>query len=402
MDRTILHCDLNSFFASVELLTLPHLRRLPVAVCGDPASRHGIVLAKNELAKHAGVKTAETIWQAKRKCPELVCIPPHHKRYAACSRLVNEIYLRYTDLVEPFGIDESWLDISGSMHLFGGDSVRIANEIRATVKRELGLTLSIGISFNKVFAKLGSDYKKPDATTLISRENWQQMLFPLPVTDLLFVGRSAAELLKQHNILTIEELAQADPEMLSQLLGKQGQQLHQYANGLDHSPVRAWHEPEPIKSVGNSTTYSHNLTTRDEVRSGVALLCDSVAMRLRQHRLYCSGVQVGIKDPQFKNISRQKQLPRSTHLMKDLHTAAMELIESCWKFPDPIRLISITAINLTTEEETYEQVDLFGSTPQQSSRRQEKLELTVDAIREKFGSGAIQFGPKTGKLNKEE
>ena len=210
MERSILHCDLNCFYASVELLTLPQLRRLPVAVCGDPESRHGIVLAKNEIAKSYGVKTAETIYQARRKCPELICIPPHHRRYADYSKLVNEIYLRYTDLVEPFGIDESWLDITGSKHLFGGDAAAIANEIRARVKRELGLTLSVGVSFNKIFAKLGSDYKKPDATTVISPENWRDILYPLPVTDLLFVGRAAAAVLERLRIRTIGELAGAD------------------------------------------------------------------------------------------------------------------------------------------------------------------------------------------------
>ena len=175
MNRTILHCDLNSFYASVELLTLPQLRELPVAVCGDPDSRHGIVLAKNERAKAFGVKTAETIWQARRKCPDLVCIPPHHRRYAEYSKLVNQIYYRFTDLVEPFSIDESWLDITGTMHLFGGDGVAIADRIRSAVREELGLTVSVGVSFNKVFAKLGSDYQKPDATTLISPENFREL-----------------------------------------------------------------------------------------------------------------------------------------------------------------------------------------------------------------------------------
>ena len=402
MDRTILHCDLNGFFASVELLSLPHLRHLPVAVCGDPQSCHGIVLAKNEPAKAFGVKTAETIWQARRKCPELICIPPHHKRYAAYSRMVNQIYLRYTDLVEPFGIDESWLDITGSMHLFGGDAIAIADSIRAAVKAELGLTLSVGVSFNKVFAKLGSDYKKPDATTLISRENWREIVHPLPVTDLLFVGRAAASLLQGCGISTIGQLARADEETLIRLLGRQGRQLYQYANGLEHSPVRPWHEPEPIKSVGNSTTFSQNLTTREQVRAGVALLCDSVAGRLRRHGLYCGGVQVGIKDPQFKSISRQKQLPRSTHLMKEIMAAAMELIEGAWKFPNPIRLISVTAIQLTEAAETYEQEDLFARPAQANREKQEKIEQTMDAIREKFGSGAIAFGSPPGKLPEKE
>jgi len=400
MDRTILHCDLNGFFASVELLTLPHLRDLPVAVCGDPNSRHGIVLAKNEAAKAFGIKTAETIWQARKKCPDLVCIPPHHDRYAAYSRLVNEIYLRYTDLVEPFGIDESWLDITGSMHLFGGDAAAIADEIRTTVKKELGLTLSVGVSFNKVFAKLGSDYKKPDATTVISRENWQQIVYPLPASDLLFVGRTINQTLQQYGIETIGQLSAADPLLLENCFGKHGQLLYRYANGLEDSPVRAWHEPEPIKSVGNSTTYANNLTTREEVRAGMAMLCDNVAMRLRRHGLYCSGVQIGIKDPQFKNISRQKQLPRSTHLMKDLLSAAMELVDNYWKFPAPIRLLSITAINLTANEETYEQVDLFSPAGHAENPRQERLEQTMDAIREKFGKRAIAFG--TSSIGKQD
>ena len=400
MDRVILHCDLNSFYASVELLSLPHLRQLPVAVCGDPESRHGIVLAKNERAKAFGVKTAETIYQAKKKCPELICIPPHHKRYAAYSKLVNEIYLRYTDLVEPFGIDESWLDITGSMHLFGGDAVAIADQIRATVKKELGLTLSVGVSFNKVFAKLGSDYRKPDATTLISRENWREIVHPLPVTDLLFVGRAAADALRQYGVTTIGQLSAMDEERLTLLLGKQGRQLHQYANGLERSAVRPYHAPEPIKSVGNSTTYAQNLTTIAQARTGIALLCDQVAMRLRRHGLYCSGVQVVIKDPQFKTISRQKQLPRSTHLMKELMAAAMELIEGAWKFPSPIRLLGVTALHLTEAAETYEQVDLFGQSAAHESEKQEKIEGAMDAIRRKFGEGSIAYGtlsPKNGK-----
>lgn len=397
MDRIIFHCDLNCFYASVELLHLPQLRALPVAVCGDPASRHGIVLAKNELAKRHGVKTAETIWQAKKKCPDLVCIPPHHDQYAVYSRQVNEIYLRFTDLVEPFGIDESWLDLTGSLHLFGGDSQALADRIRTTVRSELGLTLSVGVSFNKVFAKLGSDYKKPDATTVISRENWSSIVFPLPVGALLYVGHAAEQTLTKYGITTIGQLAACRREMLEELFGKMGGQLHDYANGLDRSPVRPWHLPEPVKSVGNSTTFSKNLTRRSEVRTGLAFLCDSVAMRLRRQGLYCSGVQVTIKDPQFKTISRQKQLPHSTHLMKELLDAAMELFDSAWKLPAPIRLLSVTALHLTDAAETYTQVDLFGANDTSQLERQEKLEHAMDTIREKYGSRAISFGPIAGR-----
>jgi len=207
VDRTILHCDLNSFFASVELLSHPDLRDVPMAVCGDPEKRHGIILAKNEPAKRCGIVTAETIWQAKKKCPDLVLLPPHHDLYQVYSRKVNDIYEQYTDLVEPFGIDESWLDLTGTLHLFGDDARSVADGIRKRVREELGLTLSVGVSFNKVFSKLGSDYKKPDATTVISRENWREVVFPLPVGSLLFVGHAAQNTLRQYGVTTIGQLA---------------------------------------------------------------------------------------------------------------------------------------------------------------------------------------------------
>ena len=231
MDRIILHCDLNCFYASVELLSHPDLRDIPTAVCGDPTSRHGIILAKNEPAKRCGVQTAETIWQAKKKCPALVLLPPHHDLYREYSRKVNAIYEEYTDLVEPFGIDESWLDVTGSLHLFGGDAKALADTLRQRMKQELGLTLSVGVSFNKVFAKLGSDYQKPDATTVISRENWKKLVWPLPVGDLLFVGSAARKLLRQYGVETIGQLAARRVEMLETVMGKLGGQLYAYGHG---------------------------------------------------------------------------------------------------------------------------------------------------------------------------
>lgn len=251
-DRVILHCDLNCFFASVELLDKPALWEVPVAVCGDPASRHGIILAKNEPAKKRGVQTAETVWQAKKKCPVLVLLPPHHELYKEYSKKVNAIYERFTDLVEPFGIDESWLDVTGSLHLFGGDAKALADRIRETVKAETGLTVSVGVSFNKVFAKLGSDLKKPDATTVIDRDHWRDIVWPLPLGDMLFAGKAAQRTLGQYGIETIGQLA-AQPEALpEQLLGKMGHQLWRYANGLDDSAVRPSHQREPVKSVATA------------------------------------------------------------------------------------------------------------------------------------------------------
>lgn len=392
MERVILHCDLNCFYASVELLGHPDLRDIPTAVCGDPTSRHGIILAKNEPAKKCGVKTAETIWQAKKKCPALVLLPPHHDLYREFSRRVNAIYDQYTDLVEPFGIDESWLDVTHSLHLFGGSGRELADTLRTRIREELNLTLSVGVSFNKVFAKLGSDYKKPDATTVISPDNWRELVWPLPAGDLLYVGAAARSVLRQYGVETIGQLAACRPEMLETLMGKMGVQLYEYANGLDRDPVRARCEEEAVKSVGNGTTFPQNLTTEEQVRRGVSMLADSVASRLRHHGLYAGGVQLTVRDPQFRDRSRQRQFSAPTHLIRDLTEAAMALARELWRPPDPIRALTVTAIHLVREEEAYEQVDLFGAAAAPKKERQEKLEAAMVKIRGKYGAGAISYG----------
>ncbi len=402
MDRIILHCDLNCFFASVELLSHPDLRHLPVAVCGDPSSRHGIILAKNEPAKRCGVQTAETIWQAKKKCPSLVLLPPHHDRYRVYSKQVNAIYEQYTDLVEPFGIDESWLDVTGSLHLFGGDAAALADTLRHRVREELGLTLSVGVSFNKVFAKLGSDYKKPDATTVISRENWKEIVWPLPVGDLLFVGGAARKLLAQYGVKTIGDLAACPTDMLESLMGKLGTQLHEYACGLDASPVRSRYDRETVKSVGNGTTFPQNLTTWEQVRGGIAVLADSVATRLRRYGLYAGGVQVTVRDPAFRDRSRQTQLSTPTHLIRDITAAAMELTGQLWKPPSPIRALTVTAIHLATPSDAYEQVDLFTAAEAPKRKKQEQLEAAMDHIRSKYGTDAISYGASRPEKEEED
>ena len=400
--RVIFHCDLNCFFASVELLDKPALWDVPVAVCGDPKSRHGIILAKNEPAKKRGVQTAETVWQAKEKCPVLVLLPPHHELYEVYSRRVNEIYGRFTDLVEPFGIDESWLDVTGSLHLFGGDARALADRIRATVKAETGLTVSVGVSFNKVFAKLGSDLKKPDATTVIPPEGWRDIVWPLPVGDMLFAGRSTQRVLGQYGIETIGQLAACPEEMAEQLLGKMGGQLWRYANGLDNSPVRPGRQREPVKSVGNGTTFPADLVRWEQIRQGLAPLCDSVATRLRRQRLYAGGVSVTLKGADFKTVSRQTRLDEPTHLMRDIWETAQELARQIWKAPTPIRAMTVTALYVTEDGQAYRQLDLLGQASAKRSERQEKLESAVDAIREKYGSGAITFGQRQRTTDHEE
>ena len=397
-ERVILHCDLNCFFASVELLRYPALRDVPVAVCGDPESRHGIVLAKNEAAKQLGVKTAETIWQARQKAPHLITLPPHHSLYREYSRKVNTIYGQYTDLVEPFGIDESWLDITNSMHLFGGDGKAIADQLRERLREELGLTISVGVSFNKIFAKLGSDYRKPDATTVIDRGNWQAIVWPLPVGDLLGVGRSTQKLLRQYGVETIGQLAAFPRQTLETLLGKHGTQLHDYANGLENSPVRPQHEAEPVKSVGNGTTFPQNLTRWEEVRSGLAVLSDSVAGRLRRQGLYCGGVALTIRNAQFRQFSRQVRLDAPTHLQKDIYQTALALARQSWHAPDPIRALTVTALYLTDSADSFQQLDLLDGAAAQREEKQERLEQAMDAIRGKYGKGAISFG-NAGKFS---
>ncbi len=389
MDRVIFHCDLNSFYASVELLSHPELRHRPVAVCGDPASRHGIILAKNEPAKAFQVKTAETIWQAKRKCPDLTLLPAHHGLYRDFSCKVNSLYQEYTDLVEPFGIDESWLDVTGTLHLFGGDGAVLADRLRDEVRGRFGLTISVGVSFNKVFAKLGSDYKKPDATTVITPDNFQKIVWPLPVTDLLYVGRAAAQIFQQFGVRTIGDLAAFDREQLFQLLGKNGVQLHDFASGEDHSPVASAGQYTPPKSIGNGYTFPDDLQGREKIRAGVAQLADQVATRLRRHGMKCQGVSLAIRDPNFRDISRQTRLDPPTDLARELTQAAMELADSCWNMSNPVRALTVTAIYLIPIEEAGAQLDLFSAGLDVKRQRLERLEVAMDAIRAKYGPGAI-------------
>lgn len=389
MERTILHCDMNNFFASVELLEHPELAELPVAVCGNPKNRHGIILAKNMHAKRMGVKTAETLWQAKRKCPDLVTLPPHMHKYKEHSKLINEIYSRYTDMVEPFSIDESWLDVTGSLKLFG-TGPEIAEQIHNTVREELSLTLSIGVSFNKIFAKMGSEYKKPDATTVITRENYKDILWPMDVGEMFFVGNASAQTLRKYGINTIGDLAASDKNHLTNILGKMGSTLWEYANGLDDAPVLKSCEREKIKSVGNGVTFKRNLKTEDDIRVAVVGLSDKVAYRLRKYEMKACGVKIDIKDPEFHSISRQKLMERPTNLSLEISKAAMSIIKESWNPKKEIRLLTVTAISLC-DEDVNEQLNFFTS-EDSGAKRTEDMEKAVDEIRKKYGTQAISFG----------
>ena len=388
-DRIILHCDLNCFYASVELLEHPELRGAPAAVCGDPRQRHGVILAKNEAAKAAGVRTGESVWQASQRCPGLHLLPAHHEKYRHYSRLVNEVYQSYTDRVERFGIDESWLDVTGTLHLFGGDAEELADAIRARVRETFGLTLSVGVSFNKVFAKLGSDYRKPDATTCIPPAAVPGLVWPLPADRLLGVGPAAAQVLARCGVRTIGELAHAPRDTLRLMLGRQGPQLQDWALGLDRSPVALAGTAEPPKSVGNGLTFPRDLMGEDELRTGFTLLADQVAGRLRRYGLKGTTVQVAIRDPQFRTIQHQRRLDAPTFLSSELVRAAMALTGERWNWRLPVRALTLTVSGLLPQDQAGEQLDLFSPGDSGRRDRRERLERAVDGIRAKYGDGAI-------------
>lgn len=383
MDRTILHCDCNGFYASVECVLNPELRNVPMAVGGDEESRHGIILAKNEKAKKFNIQTAETIWQARKKCPDLVIVPPHHDLYYKYSNQVMDIYKRYTDYVESFGLDEAWLDVTESRRLFGSGK-KIADELRAVVKEETGLTISAGVSFCKVFAKLGSDYKKPDATTVFAKENWREFIYPMSVRSLLYVGRKTGSELEKLGIKTVGQLAEFDERTLVSHLGKAGAMLYRYANGLDNEPVKSIYEKEEVKSVGNGITFRHDLLGEEEVRGGIYALSDSIAARMRRKKLKCTTVQVMIKDPQFKTISRQKKLSAPTYTSRDIRDAAMDIVRNSWNFKLPIRMMSVTGTNLVNEDAVYEQMSLLDN-DSEHDKKVERFEKTVDNLKSRFG-----------------
>ena len=389
MDRVILHCDMNSFYASVELLDHPELRDLPVAVAGDPEHRHGSILAKNQAAMAFDIRTAETVWQAKKKCPDLVLLPPHHEKYRDYSHRLNQIYQEYTDMVEPFSVDESWLDVTDSQRLFGSGR-KIADTIRERVRRELGLTLSAGVSYNKIFAKMGSEYKKPDATTEITRENYQKLLWPLPVGDLFFVGFATAEKLMSMGVRTIGDLARADREALSQRLGAQGPLLRSYARGEDRSPVRRYDQKRKIQSVGHGLTFSRDLVGEQDIRTALTRLSDMVAVRLRRYQLKARGIRLEMKGTDLRSISRQQKLDAPTDLASEIREAAFSLVRSAWPMDRPIRLLTVTGYDLTDEEDPV-QLSLFSGDGTAAHEKNASVERTMDRIRDKFGDDAIGF-----------
>lgn len=388
-DRTILHSDLNSFYASVEIRNDPALADQPVAVGGDEQARHGIVLAANQLAKRHGIRTAEALWSARRKCPELVIVRPHFDEYARFSQAVRQIYLDYTSQIEPMSLDEAFLDVTGSRSLFG-DGEAIAHTIRRRVKQELGLTVSVGVSFNKIFAKLGSDYKKPDAVTVFSRENYRALVWPQPAANLLYVGRATAKKLAGIGVHTIGDLAAADPAALHMLLGKMGPMLHAYANGWDRSPVAEYAAREEAKSIGNMVTAPRDICTPRDADLVLWPLCESVAHRLRRHGLCAGSLSLYIRDVELEVHTRQCQLVPPTWLARELMEHARALLARHYKWKLPIRTLGVSAGELIPADAVSLQLDLEGTAEKRD--KLERIERAMDGLKDRYGAAAVRRG----------
>lgn len=385
MGQIILHSDMNNFYASVECLDNPQLRGKPVAVAGDPEARHGIVLAKNYEAKQYGIITGEPLWMAKQKCPDIIFTPPHYDRYIQMSHAAHEIYGQYTDKVESFGLDECWLDVTGSTQLFG-DGSKIADTLRNRIRNELGITASVGVSYNKIFAKLGSDLNKPDATTVIGKD-FKERIWHLPADMLLFVGKATYSKLLKYGIRTIGDLACADINFLERLLGKNGIMLWSFANGLDQSPVSTAYSRRVIKTIGNSTTTSRDLVDETDIKIILYILAESVAERMRKENFYCRGVQVSVRDQTLRSYERQGRLVLPSCTSQAIFNKAFELYKR--NIPDhPVRSLGVRAINLSYME--YRQLSFLEDAAK--DQKQEYLERSVDKIRLRYGHYAIQRG----------
>lgn len=388
MNRTILHSDMNCCYASIEHLYHPELNGKPLAVGGDPEARHGIVLTADYIAKKHGVKTGMVLWQAKQVCPELNFISPRMDLYLRFSRMAHEIYGEYTDLQEPYGVDESWLDVTASNTL-KGDGYKIAEEISNRMKSELGITVSIGVSFNKIFAKLGSDYKKPDAITTMYKNEFHTKAWELPVSNLLYVGRSTNQKLARFGIRTIGDLARTEVTLLESQLGKMGVILWGFANGYDDSPVKVENTHAPIKSIGNSTTTPRDLENDEDVKIVLFILAESVAARLRENGFKCRVIEISVRDNELMSFTRQHKIDHATNITGEIAVEAYRIFKENYDWRKPIRSVGVRGADLVNDN-CWEQIDLFSSVEQRE--RQMKMDEAVDVIRRRFGFYSVQRG----------
>lgn len=382
MERVILHIDCNKFYASVECLHNPEIRNKPVAVGGSPETRHGIILTKNEIASKYGITVGEPLWKAYQKCPDLIVVPPNFPLYVRFSNMARNIYKDYSDYIEPFGLDENWIDVTGDKR--GGEN--IALEIKERVKSELGITVSIGVSFNKTFAKFGSDYKKPDAVTVITEDNYKDIVWKSPCSDLLLVGPATTRKLAGYGIYTIGDLAQSDIGFIKSILGKNGVVIHNFANGIDPSAVSHKDDERALKSIGNSTTTPRDMVTDDDVKSVITVLGESVARRMREQGVRGKTVTITVRDKNLYHFTRQCKLQNSTDVSIEIINAAMKIFRENYVWNNPIRSIGVAVSDFNVDEGV--QYDLSGTV--EKREKLERLEKAVDNIRQRFGNYAVQ------------
>lgn len=387
MERVILHSDMNSCYASIEAKLNPKLKGLPLAVAGNVENRHGIILAKSQEAKIFGIKTGEPIWQAKNKCPDLVIVPPQYDQYLIHSRMARKIYYEYTNQVEPFGLDECFLDVTGCLNLFGSGE-KIALEIKERIKNEVGITVSIGVSFNKIFAKLGSDYKKPDAITIIKKENFKDIVWPLPVEAMVGVGSATKRKLNSIGIFCLKDLANAPLDIIKSMFGVVGVELWSNANGLNISKVNDFHHMDQIKSIGNSTTCRRDLKNLDEVFHVFQALSLSVSKRLRENSLKACGIQIYVRDRELSSQEFQCPLDKPTNASIILAKAARDLFLKRYTRHLPIRALGVRGISLISDKIPI-QLDILDDT--KKFLKDESLDLALYKIRKKHGRNCITF-----------
>ena len=380
--RTILHCDMNNFYASVELLLNPALKDFPVAVAGNPVKRTGIILAKNYTAKAFGVKTGEAIWEAKVKCPTLVCVSPHYEKYEEYSLKAREIYSHYTDKIEPFGMDECWLDITDSLKYFNKTGKQIAKDIQDEIFNSLGLTVSIGVSFGKTLAKLGSDMKKPKGLVEINKENLFDILKSLSIDEMIFIGRKTAKKLRNMNIFTLYDLTQYNPKILEQNFGVMGKKIYQSALGINDDEVTIFN-PQDTKSVGNGLTSPKDMATLQDVKNMLSKLSDMIAPRLRHHHFKAKTIHLSIKFADFSHLGAQKTYSQSFASRELILKYALNIFHELTNDEfAPIRALRISCTNLEKCEQG-EQMSLF------EDGKKDKLGFALDLIRDKYGLDSI-------------
>jgi len=393
-ERAILHSDLNAFYASVEMMLDPSLRGKAVAVCGSTEDRHGIVLAKSDLAKKAGVKTGMVNWEARQLCRDLIVVPPQYDQYLKYSKLTQSIYQRYTDMIEPFGMDECWLDVTGSQAMCG-DAMTIAESIRRTIREELGLTVSIGVSFNKIFAKLGSDLKKPDAITQIQRSDFKEKIWPLDCSEMIYCGRATTAKLAKYGIHTIGEVASTDPAFLKRLLGVNGVALWNYANGTDTSRVMHKDFVSPVKSIGHGITCVADLEDEEEVHRVILALSQDIGHRLRVHELSARGVQIFVRGNDLLGSQFQCKLPFTTQLPSEIAGAAFRVFQERYRWGSKVRAVTVRAIDLVPQN-SPSQLSIFVDA--EKLDRRERLQDAIEELRGRFGKQSITYATLLGDL----